>query len=131
MVKLNNFQWKSRKIKCQNQREASFNTHTLHPSPQILPIKTSPPTPLGSLGFLSMSHPFSLLGPAINLSLLQIPTFWFIWLHCVSGTQTLVTEVALATLANLTPIIFNTLISMSSVLFRPRRAENREVSFKN
>ena len=28
MVKLNNFQWKSRKIKCQNQRDASFNTHT-------------------------------------------------------------------------------------------------------
>ena len=27
------------------------------------------------------SHPFSLLGPAINLSLLQTPTFRFVWPH--------------------------------------------------
>ena len=59
---------------------------TLQPLPQILPIKTSPLKPLGSLGFWGMSHLFSLLGPAINLSLLQIPMFRFVWLHCESGT---------------------------------------------
>lgn len=31
MVKFNKSQWKSRKSKCQDQREASFNTHTHTP----------------------------------------------------------------------------------------------------
>ena len=45
---------------------------TLQPSPQILPIKTFPPKPSGSSGFVSTHHcPFSLLDPAINLSLLK------------------------------------------------------------
>ena len=40
------------------------NSHTLQPSPQIFPIKPSPLRPLRRSGFLSMSHPFSLFGPA-------------------------------------------------------------------
>ena len=62
-------------------------SYTLQPSPQILPVKTSPWKPSGNSVFLSMSHPFSLLGPAINLSLLQTLMFWFVWPHCVSGIQ--------------------------------------------
>ena len=50
---------------------------TLQPSPQILPIKTSPRKPSESSGYLSTSHLFTLLGPAINLFLLQTLTFWF------------------------------------------------------
>ena len=46
-------------------------SHTLQPSPPILPVKTSPPKPLESYGFLSRSHPFSLLDPAVNLFLFQ------------------------------------------------------------
>ena len=53
-------------------------SHTLQ-TPQILPIITFPQKPSGSSRFLSMSHLFSLLGPKINLSLLQTPTFWFVW----------------------------------------------------
>ena len=48
------------------------NSHTLKALPQILSIKSSSRNPLG---FLSTSHTFSLLGPAVNLSLLQTPTF--------------------------------------------------------
>ena len=40
--------------------------------------------------FLSTSHPFSSLSPAINLSPLQTPTFQFVWPHCASGTPTCV-----------------------------------------
>ena len=32
--------------------------------------------------------PVSLHGPEINLSLLQTPTFQFVWPHCASGTWT-------------------------------------------
>ena len=46
-------------------------SHTLQPSPPILPVKTSPPEPLESYGFLSRSHPFSLFDPAVNLFLFQ------------------------------------------------------------
>ena len=49
--------------------------HNLQLSPQILPVNTSPHKPSGSSGFLSTSLPFSLLGPAINLSLLQTRCF--------------------------------------------------------
>lgn len=52
------------------------DSNTYSPSPQILPIKT-PWKPSESLGFfLSMSHPFSLLGPT--------PTC--VW-HCVSNVE--------------------------------------------
>lgn len=39
-------------------------------------------------GVLCTSHLSSLLGSAINLTLLQILTFWFVWLHCTLCTQT-------------------------------------------
>ena len=49
--------------------------------------ETSPPKPLGNSEFLSKSHPFSLFGPGINLSLLQTQTFWCVWSHCtLTGT---------------------------------------------
>ena len=58
--------------------------HALQPSLQILPPKTT-----RAFGFfLSTSHPFSLLGSAISLYLLQTPKLGFVWPHCVSGTQT-------------------------------------------
>ena len=59
-----------------------------HPADLIpnFAYKTSPQKPSGILGFLSISHPLSLLVPAINLSLLQTPTFQFVWPHCASGT---------------------------------------------
>ena len=61
----------------------------LQPSPLVmLPFKTLPWKPLGSLDLLSLGCLFSLLGPAINLSLLHTPTFQFVWPHCASGTQT-------------------------------------------
>lgn len=37
---------------------------------------------------MSMNHPFSLLGPAVTLALLQTPRFQFVWPPCVSGTGT-------------------------------------------
>lgn len=43
----------------------------LQPSTQILPIKTFPPKLWENLGVLNMSHPFSLLSPAINFYLLK------------------------------------------------------------
>ena len=42
--------------------------------------------------FLSTSHMFSLYGPAINLFLLQTLMFQFIWPHCASGTQSLLSN---------------------------------------
>ena len=42
----------------------------------------------GEFGVLCTSHLSSLLGSAINLTLLQILTFWFVWLHCTLCTQT-------------------------------------------
>ena len=45
--------------------------------------------PWGSFGlFLGHEPPISFHSPAINLSLLQIPTFWCVWPHCALGTQT-------------------------------------------
>ena len=43
----------------------------------------------GELGILGHKPPISLRGPAINLYLLQILAFWYIWPHCAAGTQTL------------------------------------------
>ena len=57
-----------------------------------LSLKTLPWNSLGSSGLLSMSHSFSLVGPAINLSLLQTPTFQFLWFHGASGTWTWVQQ---------------------------------------
>ena len=62
------------------------------PPPQILSIKTSSLNPSGISSLLSMSYPFSLLGPAINLSLLQTLMFQFVWSHCASGTWTWVQQ---------------------------------------
>ena len=46
--------------------------HTPQLLPQVLPIKNVSPQIIGEFGFiLATSHPFSLLDPAINLSLLQ------------------------------------------------------------
>ena len=39
------------------------------------------------VGGVSPPPPFSLHGLAINLSLPQTPTFWFVWPHCVMGTH--------------------------------------------
>ena len=39
-------------------------------------------------GILNTGYWFSLLSPALNLSLLQTPTFWFVWPDYVSGTLT-------------------------------------------
>lgn len=55
------------------------------PYPKFCLLKTSPPKPLGSLELLSTSHWLSLLGPAINLSLLQtLFQFGFMDLHLVT-----------------------------------------------
>ena len=48
-------------------------------------FKKLAPKASGSSGLLSMNHLFFLLGPAINLSLLQTLTFQSAWPHCVSG----------------------------------------------
>ena len=66
-------------------------SHALQPLPQIFPIKTSPWKSSASSRFLSTSHPF-LHGLAVNLSLLQTPTFWFVWPECASGTPTWVQQ---------------------------------------
>ena len=53
--------------------------------PEYFAYKTLPGKPSGCLNFLSMSYPFSRLGPEINLSLLQTRTIlvclasWCIW----------------------------------------------------
>ena len=49
-------------------------------------LKSSKMHKILSSGFLSMSHPFSLIGPVINLSLLQTPVFQFVEPPCVSCT---------------------------------------------
>ena len=54
-------------------------------SPQILPIKTLAWKLLRSLGFLNLSHPFSLLGPEIKFSLLQI--LWNVYLVSLCDTN--------------------------------------------
>ena len=68
-----------------NQKKA---THPAAPTPSFA-FKTSPPKPSGNSGFLSTSQLFSLLGPAINLFLIQTLTFWFVWPRCALGTGTL------------------------------------------
>ena len=60
-------------------------SHTRQPSLQILPLKILAPKASRSSGLLSMNRPFLLLGPAINLSLLQTLTFPFVRPHCASG----------------------------------------------
>ena len=51
--------------------------------PTVFQLRSSPVSePPESLGFLSTSHQFSLLGPATNLSLLQMPVVWFVWPQC-------------------------------------------------
>ena len=57
-------------------------THPAAHTPNFTYRIFSPKNCQGVWGFLSTSHPFSLLGPAINLS----PTFQFIWPHCALGT---------------------------------------------
>ena len=54
--------------------------------------KSFHPKSLGSSGFLSISHSFSLLGPAVSLSLPQTPMFQFNWPHCALDTQTFITS---------------------------------------
>ena len=75
---------------CYLTTSQSRKRHRLQLSPQILPTKAFPPKSLGSSGVLNLSHPLSLVGPTINLSLLQTLTFWFVWPHYVSGTRTYV-----------------------------------------
>ena len=43
-------------------------SYILQPSPQKLPLKTLPWRPSGSLGFLSMSHPFSLVSSSQQIT---------------------------------------------------------------
>jgi len=51
-----------------------INLHTPQLLLQVLPIKNVSPHIIGEFGFiLATSHPFTLLDPAINLSLLQTP----------------------------------------------------------
>ena len=53
-------------LPCYLATNQSEESHTpCRPHPKFCLLKTSPPKPLGSLGVLSTSHPFSLLGPAI------------------------------------------------------------------
>ena len=52
-------------------------SHPCSPYCKFCLLKLFPPKPLGSLGILSTRYPFSLLGPATNSSLLQIPKFRF------------------------------------------------------
>ena len=73
-----------------NQSEESPTPCSLHP--KFCLLKTSPLKPSRNSGLLSTSHPFSFLGPALNISLLQTLTFQFVWPHCASGTQTCVRQ---------------------------------------
>ena len=70
---------------CYLTTNLSEHNYTLQSSPQILSAKNFSPKLLGSSGFLSISHMFSLLCTAINLSLLQTWIFWFVWPHCASA----------------------------------------------
>ena len=67
---------------CYLTTSQSEKSHTpFSPHPKIFLLKTSPPKPSGSLGFLSMS---TLLGPAVELSLFQTPVFPYfalVWPH--------------------------------------------------
>ena len=72
-VENGNFWLSTRFLECTlfYHQQIRRKSHTLQPSSKFLPIKPSPPKPSNSFGVLSMSHLFSLLGPAINPSLLQ------------------------------------------------------------
>jgi len=59
-------------------------SYTLQPSSQILACKNFSLRSIEELGFLNMSHLFSLLCPAVNFSLLQILMFAFVWPYCAS-----------------------------------------------
>ena len=66
--------------------------HELIPHPEtLLPhlaFKNALLKPFGDFEVLGgMSQPFSLLGPAVNLALLQTPTFRFVWPHWVRHTS--------------------------------------------
>ena len=62
-------------------------THPAALIPDFVYKNSSPKSHQGlPVYFLSMNCTFSLLGLAINLSLLQIPAFRFVWPHCVLGT---------------------------------------------
>ena len=64
-------------------------TSTVRKDPTQLKKKKAPlPKQSGSLGFFRMSYLSSLLDPAINLSLLQALTLWFVWPHCTLGKWT-------------------------------------------
>ena len=57
------------------------------------PLKMLCWNPSGSLEFFGgVSHRLSLHGPAVSLSLLQTPMFWFVWPHCALGTRIRVWE---------------------------------------
>ena len=69
-------------------RERIAYPATPHP-PNSWPLKRLCWNPSGSSRlFQGKSHLVSLRGPAINPSLLHTPKFWFVWLHCASGTWT-------------------------------------------
>ena len=54
-----------------------------------LAFKNALPKPFRELeAFQGMRRLVSLHGPAINLPLLQTPTFQFVWPHCALGTRT-------------------------------------------
>ena len=53
-----------------------------------LAFKSTLLKPLEEFEDLRHDPPFSLHGPAINIFLLQILMFQFVWLHCASGTGT-------------------------------------------
>lgn len=55
----------------------------------FFPIKFFPQT-TREFGLLSMSHLILLACPAINLSQIQTPTFWFVWPCCALSTGTLI-----------------------------------------
>lgn len=62
---------------CHLTTNQSAKSHTpCRASPQILPIKTSPWKPSGTLGVLNMSRLFSWLGPARNLLCSKTPVFF-------------------------------------------------------
>lgn len=69
-------------------RTWDFNTKKFVTTNQVPPSWSALLKPSRSLGFLGHEPPVSLHDPAINLILLQSPTFRPVWSYCVLSTWT-------------------------------------------
>ena len=73
-----------------HHQSIKIKSHTLKPSSYILPVKNFSLKTILEFKFLSSSHLFFSLSPAINVSLLQTLMSPFVWLHWAFGTGTYV-----------------------------------------